>query len=296
MSPSPKAGPPIEQIGALLRIKAPFVPLQGGRTNHLWRAGDLVVKVYESSAQTPLFGNDASAEHAALSALKGLNIAPAPQRLAAVAGYQVLIYHALDRAADSIDPHAAGMLLARLHGLKPPKGLAKAEIGADILKRAEQIGGQQAPSWIAPPDTPPTRCFVHRDPIAANFVPTSKGLFLIDWQCPGLGDPLEDIAHFLSPAMRVVYGQTPLSDAGQTAFWDGYADPETQARYRAFGAAFHWRMAAYCHWQTARGAQIYEQGAQAEQKLIVALHTQLENSAQTSQLQKKPQQEVTNGA
>ena len=36
---------------------------------------------------------------------------------------------------------------------------------------------------------------------------------LIDWQCPALGDPAEDIACFLSPAMQVIYGAGPLDAA-----------------------------------------------------------------------------------
>lgn len=290
------ASPLIAQIGAALRINGPFVALQGGRTNHVWRAGDLVVKVYDPNAQTPLFGNDACAEHAALTALSGTNIAPTPHRLAAVKGHQVLVYRALDRVSDHIDPTSAGALLSKLHRCPLPTDLDRAAMGDDILKTAEKIGGQKAPGWIIAPDTPNALCFVHRDPIAANFVPTSGGVRLIDWQCPGLGDPLEDIAHFLSPAMRVVYGQKPLSDAEINAFWAGYADPEAQARYGAFGAAFHWRMAAYCRWQVAQGVQIYAKGAQAEQKLIAAWQATLENPAQTTQLQDKPKQEFTDGA
>ena len=39
-----------------------WLPLTGGRTNHLWRVGDQVVKVFDGSQASPLFPNDDAAE------------------------------------------------------------------------------------------------------------------------------------------------------------------------------------------------------------------------------------------
>ena len=44
------------------------------------------------------------------------------------------------------------------------------------------------------------------NPIAAGDTPV-----LIDWQCPGAGDPVDDVAAFLSPAVQILYGYEPLT-------------------------------------------------------------------------------------
>ena len=78
-------------------------------------------------------------------------------------------------------------------------------------------------------------------------------LTLIDWQCPRLGDPAEDLALFLSPAMQLLYRGAPLGLAEQDAFLAAYPDPQVTARLRALLPWFHWRMAAYCLWKAERG-------------------------------------------
>ena len=39
-----------------------------------------------------------------------------------------------------------------------------------------------------------------------NLILGEKGLRLIDWQCPAIGDPIVDIMMFLSPGMHEIYG------------------------------------------------------------------------------------------
>ena len=51
-------------------------PLAGGRSNHVWRAGDNVVKLYRRDAHNPLFANDPDRERAMLRALSGTGMAP----------------------------------------------------------------------------------------------------------------------------------------------------------------------------------------------------------------------------
>ena len=90
-----------------------------------------------------------------------------------------------------------------------------------------------------------------------NIITGPQGITLIDWQCPALGDPAEDLAAFLSPAMQWLYrGQTLTPDQEQV-FLSAYPNPETTARYRALKPLFHWRMAAHCLWKSERGAQDY---------------------------------------
>jgi len=108
------------------------------------------------------------------------------------------------------------------------------------------------------------RAFLHGDPVPANFVMTERGAVLIDWQCPASGDPCEDIAIYLSPAMQSLYGGTPLSPEEMEAFFAAYDDAETAARYRAMAPAYHWRMAAYCLWMADRGHADYGNAARLE--------------------------------
>ena len=98
------------------------------------------------------------------------------------------------------------------------------------------------------------------------------GLKLIDWQCPAIGDPCEDIAVFLSPAMQIIYRGTALSTAERNAFLRAYPDEATIQRYRQLEPWYHWRMAAYCLWKEARGDKHAARAYAAE---IDALHTAL---------------------
>ena len=53
----------------------------------------------------------------------------------------------------------------------------------------------------------------------------------------------------LSPAMHVLYG----GDGPHfTAFLAAYPDKDVVDRYRRYSAAYHWRLACYCHWQVSR--------------------------------------------
>jgi hypothetical protein len=69
-----------------------------------------------------------------------------------------------------------------------------------------------------------------------------------------VGDPVEDLACFLSPAMMVLYAAPPHGAAAVRRFLDTYAaaDAATAERYRRDGAAWHYRIAAYCLWRSHR--------------------------------------------
>ena len=60
------------------------------------------------------------------------------------------------------------------------------------------------------------RTLVHGDVVPGNLIRSNDGLTVIDWQYPGIGDPADDIACFLSPGMQmtnggVVIGCIPIS-------------------------------------------------------------------------------------
>jgi len=230
----------------------------------------VIVKAYDLTRISPLFANDPEAEFATLKALEGRGFTPDPMNLTQIGPWPVLIYKALPQQS-TLTPHAAGALLARLHAIAPPSWLPRAAQGTQVLEEAARMAPKLDLSGLIPPKNRPA-VFLHRDPVPANFVVTKTAPHLIDWQSPGAGNPLEDVAQFISPAMRHLYGAAALSTADLTAFFDGY-DPKMQAIYAADGAAFHARIAAYCLWQAAHGAEDYT-AALAHETSWVQLLTQ----------------------
>ena len=99
------------------------------------------------------------------------------------------------------------------------------------------------------------RSLVHTDCGPGNIVRTRGGLMLIDWQCPGRGDAVEDIACFLSPAMMILYECPPHTHVARDAFLEAYGNPSVIARYRRDAAAWHYRIGAYCVWRARRLAR-----------------------------------------
>ena len=79
---------------------------------------------------------------------------------------------------------------------------------------------------------------------------------LIDWQCPGLGDPVDDLAAFLSPAMQYLYGGHRLTHEERSEFLAAFPQ-DLVTRYRLLAPALHWRIAAHCLWRAERGANDY---------------------------------------
>ncbi|MGR3572840.1 phosphotransferase family protein [Brevirhabdus sp.] len=280
----------------LKRAAAPYCPslpwraLPGGRTNQVWQVGDLICKLYEPAGTTPLFPNDATAEAAALAHLGATGLAPRlVARLNTPAG-QALIYRAVD---GSVLPHATPGLataLGRLHALKAPAGLRQLPTGAEALLRQgdamlRDLGGRDHAALARLRPRPLARddaeggvavCMIHGDPVPANAIATDGRVVLIDWQCPALGDPAEDLALALSPAMQQLYGAGPKEGgigAGSIAetFLRSYPARDVVARYHRLAAFFHWRTAAYCLWKAARGDAQYLAAHRQEMRALKAL-------------------------
>jgi thiamine kinase len=269
---------PLSVFAADLPENARWTALAGGRTNRVWRvqnAGDdLVCKLYRGRDDNPLFANDPKAEFACLTALDGQAIAPAPVRILKGEAGTVLLYRYLDGAVwrEAVQPVAR--LLRRVHELPPPSGLRQAAVGAvAVLAQADAILAGipvdaarllQARRPVVEAVFPSALSFLHGDVVLANLLQTPDGLRLIDWQCPALGDPVDDLACFLSPAMQVVYGSGPLTAEQAAVFLDAYDDAAVVARYRLLAPACHYRMAAYCLWRVARGNTDYRAAFEAE--------------------------------
>ena len=237
---------------------AVWQPLSGGRTNHLWRVGDLVVKAYDPTAGTPLFPNDPAAEARALALLGPSGLAP---HLAA-AGDGWIAYAHVDGAPWRNDPAPVATALHRLHR-QPGAGFRDLASGsAAILRQGHAIAGDCRATLPPPPPDPGLRpigqsCLIHGDAVPGNIIVASGGVTLIDWQCPARGDPCEDLATFLSPAMQWLYRGAILTAAEAERFLAAYPDSALTARYSVLAPLFRWRMAAHCQWKAERGAADY---------------------------------------
>lgn len=245
-----------------LHVPAPR-RLAGGRSNHVWRAGALVIKLYAADGANPLFANDPEREAAVLTALSGTGMVPPLVQIGVFEGRNWLSYAHVNGSPWEEDAGHVAQLLGRLHDLAPPSGLPAGANGSAALERqtsgilarcTEQKGlPELRPLGRIPPLPQPV--LIHGDPVPGNLLAHDGTLTLIDWQCPQVGDPAEDLALFLSPAMQLMYRGAPLSKAEEDAFLTGYPDRRITGRALALMPWFHWRMAAYCLWRAERGGE-----------------------------------------
>jgi aminoglycoside phosphotransferase len=246
-------------------------PLRGGRVNRLWRAGDVVVKLYDPAGASPLFPNSAADESRALRFAAPQGLSPRLLAEGRAGGADWLAWNHAPGTPWQSDPAIPARLLARLHALPPPPAFRPRPGGsAAILAQGTAIG---AP-WPAPPDPGlppcPAPAPLHGDPVPGNILTDGTCALLIDWQCPATGDPAEDIALFLSPAMQWLYRGAPLTPAETAAFLAAYGNPATVARYRRLAPLLHWRIAAHCGWRAARGDAGYGAALQQERGMPLA--------------------------
>lgn len=250
---------------ALPTSGAIWQPLLGGRVNTVWRVGNIAVKQFQPNGDSPLFPNDPKAEAAALTLLAPLGLAP---RLLGQ-GQGWLAYQYCRGAAWKTDSVKVATTLARLHETKVPANSFRtgANGSAQLLEQAKSIAALCPQTLPSPPPDPnvapgPT-CLIHGDVVPGNLIAHQDTLTLIDWQCPAIGDPVEDIATFLSPAMQSLYRGAPLSQSEVNSFRTACPQPYVQ-RYDRLAAIYHWRMAAHCLWKAARNAPDYAAAMQLE--------------------------------
>jgi aminoglycoside phosphotransferase (APT) family kinase protein len=246
----------------------PWLPLRGGRTNRLWQVGDLVLKRHDSAAASPLFPNSAADEARALALFGPLGLAP----VLCAAGADWVIYRhvqgAVWPAGPLSDPAPVARMLGRLHAL-PVAGMAFRPLpdgSAGLLAQARAMAeGLDLPAPPPDPHLPPAApCVVHGDAVAGNVLVTPEGPMLIDWQCPALGDPAEDLAMFLSPAMMWLYSGRIHTPVDRAAFLAAYPHRATVERFLTLEPLFRWRMAAHCAWRARRGDDGYARALRLE--------------------------------
>lgn len=233
----------------------------GGRSNLVLSDGASVLKIYDPKRSNPLFENDPQREACVLGALVATDLAPQLLRVGQTEGLDWLSYVHLDGTLWKQNVADVAELLGRVHLQPAPGFLPKGPDGSvDIAAQVRRILGlclknhgllDAEPAGVVPPSGHVS--LVHGDPVPANIVVSNGRLRLIDWQCPTRGDPAEDLAIFLSPAMQYLYRGAVLTDAEEQEFLNSYPRKSVVSRYLQLRPWFHWRMAAYCAWRMQRG-------------------------------------------
>jgi len=262
----------------LLAVEDGYEPLVGGRTNDVWKVvgqtRDAVLKLYQTSLQNPLFPNDPDLEQLCLKELAKTKLAPQLLAHGCDHGQHWVLYGHAPGGCWVQNAAPVARLLYDVHATVPPADLPAGRNGSEDLKQqtlrilagctsqTRSVIERLVPHRNVPP-TSGTR-FIHGDPVPGNILVQNENAMLIDWQCPALGDPAEDLAVFLSPAMQVLYRGSVLTQEDVEQFLTAYPDIDTTDRYQALKPWYHWRMAAYCLWRHERGASDYQQALSAE--------------------------------
>lgn len=278
--------PPRAILAAAERIMhsdATWQKLTGGRTNTAWRAvdsrSDLVFKLYASDRTNTVFANDPHAELAVLSHLREAGVALEPVELIEAGGQSCLVYHYVTGNRFEVAHPSMASTLRAVHETslqqKPsplcemPDGL----IGA-ALRLMPEIDVESR--HLVVPDFHcacragylENQVLLHGDPTPANAVATPNGACFLDWQCPRFGDPVDDLAVLVSPAMHVVYGARPLNSDERRAVLEAYGDTATLDRFEALERELSRAIALYCQWKLDNGESIYARARDAEMTFL----------------------------
>jgi len=263
--------------------------LTGGYWNDVFRiiAGDddLVLKHFGGTTVAwSLFPIMPDSEARALDVLAGHGVAPEPVGFwpAAEGHGPVLVYRFVPGAMWQGDTAEAAALLMRIHGVAAQDFRVMPVTPQEVLADADALPrppGDDA-AWLrllavrpSPGAVPPLerRVLIHADFSVGNMVAGPDGARCIDWQCPGMGDPAEDLWSFLSPAFQILYDREPWAAADVARCKAAYGDAATLARLEAMTPFFSYRFACYCAFRThqldgvdAAGSQRYRRAVAAE--------------------------------
>jgi hypothetical protein len=257
-----------------------FEVLTGGFWNRVYRLRskksnqiDWVVKQFVEVPVNPMFPILARAEYGALQFLEKRECAPTPIAFISNGPMgSLLVYEYIDGTSWNGDLKAAATLLAKVQRIpldaraldafrKLPTEPAELLDHADSMLQRHSSALSDSVRVLRPKlgmqSVHPNQreVLVHTDCGPGNMVSSPSGLRLIDWQCPGIGDGLQDVATFLSPAMQVLYGYPVLTDVQERQFLDAYVAAlflnlsdaqKARARFEIVCRSHHYRFAAYC--------------------------------------------------
>ena len=235
--------------------------LSGGYRNLIHRVEgeglDCVVKQYAPPDDNPLFPLLFEDEWRSLAAFGEAAIAPrliATDRVRRLVAYRFIAGDVWDG-----DPVGLGTLLARVGEVSPPGWLRRLPSRVDDLRAhtTRILDAVADPprgllDHFEVPDEPFPHRVVHTDCGPGNVIGAAGQYLLIDWQCPGQGDPVEDLAAATSPGVQILYGRAPLEKSDVDALLKSYGDANATDRY-SWKAPLYWaRFAAYCAWRIER--------------------------------------------
>jgi thiamine kinase len=277
--------------------------LTGGFWNQVYRLqiGEkrMVIKQFFKGVANPMFPVMPDTEAAALRYLQGSACAPEPiAYLPQTPAGDILLYGYVAGLPWKFDPQNAEKctkdvadLLARVHRT-PIDANAKnsfrllPQSPKDLYAHSLTMLGECDETTLGPlvhlkqtlADCPLTipcaPVLVHTDCGPGNIIVGEAGPCLIDWQCPGLGDPLQDVFTFTSPAMQILYRCEPLADGVIQHFFQSYFQAQSagldvdamKARLPVVQIYHHFRFAAYCAYRITH--------LQASQPAVAALYSQ----------------------
>ena len=98
------------------------------------------------------------------------------------------------------------------------------------------------PQTIAAPEK---ASLVHTDAWIGNFIGDKTRLRLIDWQCPGIGDPSEDLWTFLESGYQQLIGLALYTQEQKRHFINAYSSA-IQERLELLRPYYAYRVAAHC--------------------------------------------------
>lgn len=266
--------PVLEETGIVGKNEI-WKPLSGGRSNIVWRIGDKVCKFYKQNRSSELFPNNPVDEKRVLDFLKGTSLAPDLLYFKQLKIGPILVYRFVDGPVFKTPSKEIAQSLSKLHSIPIQKvGLKKRNNSSkNLLRQCKTLlhgGNLQKLNLPDDPNIPDSQVqsIIHGDPVAGNVVDNGKNAVLIDWQCCAIGDPSEDLACALSPAMHHLYGEGTLDLTTRKNFIKSYAHTEIIDRYEALGHLYHIRIAAYCFWRSRHGDKDYQEAFLKEKDFL----------------------------
>ena len=257
--------------------------LAGGYRNEVWKVANgrrwSIEKRYaeDPGDPNPMYPNLPDHEAAALALLGPLGLSPELQ------SYEpgLLTYGFVRGEMWRRGTAAVAALLHTVHSLPAPRRMRllcgsaqQARAHGDTMTAAVPARAAAALLAVRPAVVAASvvrrRSLVHTDCGPGNIVRTRQGLVLIDWQCPGRGDAVEDVACFLSPAMMILYSRPPHTAAAASEFLGAYDDASVVSRYHRDAAAWHYRIGAYCVWRAHRLARSQPEIAERYRRALAA--------------------------
>ena len=269
-----------------------LTPLTGGFWNDVYRlrgnGRNWVIKHFRAANSDSLYPILPQTEALALRTLRGLDIAPEP--VAFLADVPLLVYEFFEGDVWWEDVAAVGRLLRRLHDVSvlPDSGFrylpvepeAIMQQGDRFLAQAEQGDLVRQLELVRPSATPrpplARLSLVHTDTWVGNFVQNGRSLRLIDWQCPGLGDPAEDVWTFLYSGYEMLLGWPRFEAQVAVDFWRGYGRETAVSQHLPYLAPYYtYRLAAHCCLRQQQLAAANPTASQNYQKIFAWLMTNL---------------------